>query len=86
MVKNKEEAMELCRKNGIRLSDHKTVIVTADNSIYLSGIDPEDKSEKFILKGGIDLIEDPKEETSEKKEEKKVKKSKENNGTSIDNI
>lgn len=52
MISNIEEAKELCAKYGIKFSEHDTVIVTGNNSIYLSdNIDPNDKSEKFYLKG-----------------------------------
>lgn len=63
MIENKEQALELCAKFGIKLAEHKTVIVTGNNSIYLSdNIDPADTSEKFFLKGGtisIETTEDP---------------------------
>lgn len=58
MITSKDEALELCKKFEIKLADHKTVIVTGNNSIYLSdNIDPNDTSEKFYLKGGIISIE-----------------------------
>jgi hypothetical protein len=67
MVKSTDEAKELCAKYGVKLSDHKTVIVTANNSIYLSdNIDPADTSEKFYLKGGTISIKAEKEDSPEK--------------------
>jgi hypothetical protein len=85
MITNLEEAKALCLKYDIKLSEHKTVIVTGNNSIYLSdNIDPKDTSEKFFLKGGtISIAEEKAEESKEIKEEPKTKKKK--NGTS-DNI
>lgn len=69
MINSIEEAKELCVKFDIKLSEHKTVIVTGNNSIYLSdNIDPADTSKKFYLKGGTITIEEPKEENEEKEE------------------
>jgi hypothetical protein len=66
MVENEDQAKELCVKYGIKLSEHKTVIVTGNNSIYLSdNIDPADTSKKFFLKGGTISIEAEKEEKIE---------------------
>ena len=53
MITNLDQAKELCVRFDIKLSEHDTVIVTGNNSIYLSdNIDPADTSEKFFLKGG----------------------------------
>lgn len=84
MITKLEEAKELCARYGVKLSEHKTVIVTGNNSIYLSdNIDPNDTSEKFFLKGGTISIEAEK----EKKEETKNKTSKKlKDGTSDNNI
>ncbi len=84
MVTSLDEAKELCAKYGVKLSEHKTVIVTGNNSIYLSdNIDPSDTSEKFFLKGGTISIEAEK----DKKEEIKSKNSKKiKDGTSDNNI
>lgn len=71
MITNIEEAKALCIKFDIKLADHKTVIVTGNNSIYLSdNIDPSDTSEKFYLKGGTLSIEAEK-KTEEVKKPKK---------------
>jgi hypothetical protein len=87
MITNLEEAKALCLKYDIKLSEHKTVIVTGNNSIYLSdNIDPKDTSEKFFLKGGtisVEKIEESKEEIKEEVKKQPSKKLK--NGTS-DNI
>ena len=62
MITTIDEAKELCKKFDINLKDHKVVIVTGNNSIYLSdNIDPSDKSELFYLKGGTVSIEEVKE-------------------------
>lgn len=59
MIKTKEEALELCKKFDISLKNNDTVIVTGNNSIYLSdNIDPADKSAIFILKKDGNLIVD----------------------------
>jgi hypothetical protein len=52
-MKSKDEAKEYCSKYGIVLSAHKSVIVTANGSIYLDTekVDPSDTSERFVLKG-----------------------------------
>jgi hypothetical protein len=81
MIRNNDEAKILCSRYGIKLSDHRTVIVTANNSIYLSDtVDLEDDSEKFILKGGLKSLEAIKNKESEEQESgeenKKEKKSK----------
>ncbi len=92
MITSREEALELCKKFDVKLADHKTVIVTGNNSIYLSdNIDPKDTSQKFYLKGGTISIEAEKvvkpdepvssegeatEEKTEVVEEKKGKKKK----------
>jgi hypothetical protein len=58
MITSREEALELCKKFDVKLAEHKTVIVTGNNSIYLSdNIDPKDTSQKFYLKGGTIPIE-----------------------------
>lgn len=70
MIKSIEEAKELCVKYDIKLSEHKTVIVTGNNSIYLSdNVDPADTSEKFFLKGGTISIEAVKENKKEEPKE-----------------
>lgn len=78
MIKNIEEAKELCSKYGIKLSDHKVVIVTGNNSIYLTdSIDPADTSAKFYLKGAAESekpTEEIKEVVSEIAEEKESEK------------
>ncbi len=52
MIENKEQALELCKKYEVHLKDHKTVIVTENNNIYLSdNIDPADIGKVFYLKG-----------------------------------
>lgn len=80
MIRNKEEALDLVKRCGIKISNHKQVIVTANRSIYLdSPVDPNESSELFVLKGAEVKTEEPKEETKTKPS-KKVK-----DGTS-DNI
>ncbi len=98
MITSIDEAKELCVRYDIKLSEHKTVIVTGNNSIYLSdNIDPKDTSEKFYLKGGTISIEAEKKEKAEpikqetvkqeKADSKSTKKSKEiKDGTSDNNI
>jgi len=76
MIKSKEEALEFLKKNNVKLSNHKSVIVTSDYSIYLDSQVSENNSEVFVLKG-----EDNK---TDKKEE--VKKSKKVKDGSADNI
>ncbi len=55
MISSKEEALELCAKYGVKLSNHKTVIVTGNNSIYLDtdNVDPKDSKVRFVLKGVV---------------------------------
>jgi hypothetical protein len=79
MITSIDQAKEFCALYGVKLSDHKTVIVTGNNSIYLSdNIDPSDTSEKFFLKGGTISIEAEKKEKSkapkeaEESEEKEI--------------
>lgn len=51
------EAIEVVKKAGIKISEHKTIIVTASNSIYLdSEPDPLDTSERFYIKGDAPII------------------------------
>lgn len=51
MAKSFEEANELCKKYEVNLKDYQTVIVTGNDSIYVSdNIDPSDLSELFVLK------------------------------------
>ncbi len=93
MITNIDEAKELCVRYDIKLSEHKTVIVTGNNSIYLSdNIDPKDTSEKFYLKGGTISIEEEKKEKAETVKKEKAIKSNDKkakdikDGTSDNNI
>ena len=85
MISNIEEAKELCKKFGINLKDHKTVIVTENNNIYLSdNIDPKDIGKVFRLKGETITVE---EVVKPSKKDKKEEPSKDiSNGESDNNI
>jgi exosome complex RNA-binding protein Rrp4 len=77
MITSKEEAKEYCKKYEINISAHKSVIVTANGSIYLDteNIDPADSPERFVLKGKEEAKkEEAKEEVKKESKEEKKKK------------
>lgn len=60
MIKNREEALELCKKYEVDISKHNIVIITENNNIYLSdNIDPKDIGNTFYLKGGPEENQEP---------------------------
>jgi hypothetical protein len=75
MINSLEEAKEYCLKYGIVLSNHKTVIVTANRSIYLDtdNVDPADSPVRFVLKGTekIEVKEQAEEPKAQGKKSKK---------------
>lgn len=75
MIINIEEAHDLCVRNGVKIANHKVVIVTSDGHIYLNEINIPGS---FILKGEI-----IQEEIKDKKPKKVDTK---DNGESNDNI
>lgn len=61
MINNTSEAIKLCEKFGVNISEHSHVIVTENGNIYTSlNIDPKDTSKQFNLKVQIKEIEQPK--------------------------
>lgn len=75
MISNTTEAIKLCEKFGVNISEHSHVIVTANGNIYTSlNIDPKDTSKQFNLKVQIKEIEQPKIEAEVVVEPKKQRK------------
>lgn len=78
MIRSKEDALVFIKKNGVKLSNHKSVIVTENNSIYLdSEVPGDDLSERFYLKGKEsekEILPDAKELGESKLKDKKSKK------------
>jgi hypothetical protein len=80
MIKSKEDALALCAKFSVKLSDYKTVIVTSEGNIYLNtvNVDPKDSSTRFEFKGKEFIeskskaVEAPKDAKESPKEAKKV--------------
>ena len=69
------EALEIVKKAGIKLSDFKTIIVTASKSILLnSDPDPLDDSLKVYIKGKAPIIPQPVQEIEELPVKGKTKK------------
>lgn len=66
MINNTSEAIKLCEKFGVNISEHSHVIVTGNGNIYTSlNIDPKDTSKQFNVKMQIKEIEQPKIQESE---------------------
>jgi MoaA/NifB/PqqE/SkfB family radical SAM enzyme len=60
MISNTTEAIKLCEKFGVNISEHSHVIVTGNGNIYTSlNIDPKDTSKQFNVKMQIKEIEQP---------------------------
>jgi MoaA/NifB/PqqE/SkfB family radical SAM enzyme len=75
MISNTTEAIKLCEKFGVNISEHSHVIVTATGNIYTSlNIDPKDTSKQFNVKMQIKEIEQPKIENEVVVETKKQRK------------
>lgn len=60
MISNTTEAIKLCEKFGVNISEHSHVIVTGNGNIYTSlNIDPKDTSKQFNVKMDLKEIKEP---------------------------
>lgn len=75
MISNTTEAIKLCEKFGVNISEHPHVIVTANGNIYTSlNIDPKDTSKQFNLKLEVKEIKQPEIQEPVVVEQKKQRK------------